>query len=417
MTMKRYIEIIFDDSGSMNALHSSGVKKHEVAKEIVLKTILPILKSTDHVAVRTLRRKECDPAAGGGDPVDVKAGNDPAIARIIQDIKDFKKPTPLYLTIRDSLEACSAKKRSGEYDEFKVFVLTDGGDTCSHDLHQVISKEELKEWKVEFPNLEPVLVQFDVNSAITRNNLAQTMRALGGRSVLANDASISNLNSVRRTLRLSGFESNGKLAPCIESNPNASRTTWDDLSRSSIFFHQAQLLSEAKLLSFKPDLEKPISHDELIELKFLHAMAFASQIPLLLVRTMVAQLERPLLYSHDCIRWDFAKAKWVYIEQQEYSEFIEDVEASRADERILSESIRFHEDFIDRHFEHCFFAPDVTYVVTRVNTRFELRPEHTMNQQSELPSKHIEGPHNQQSSTKKNIRWLSPGTKVKFTDH
>ena len=370
--MKRYIEIIFDDSGSMAEWHSSGVPKYEVAKEILRNTILPLLHPTDDVAVRLLRSAACDRVVRNVDPVPVFAGQSHPLRDAIDSIHQFTKFTPLYLTLRDALDECSKLRRIGNYADFKVFVLTDGGDTCSDDLYDLISPAEIQKWKVEFPSLDPVLVQFQVGSSITRSNLSQAILALGGRSVQANDASSKTINSVIKSLRASGFDATGKLPPCLESNPHARHTTWVELASSSLFFHQAQLLYDSSLLSFKPEFGKHLTHDELVEFKFLHALAFVSQLPLSLVRSMIAQLERPLLYTHDCIRWEFATAKWVYIDYPEEHDFIADPDARHAD-GLKSERHNFDVDFrFDNQNDNQFFAPDTPYIVTRTRTGFKL---------------------------------------------
>jgi hypothetical protein len=372
--MKRYIEIIFDDSGSMAGRHASGVAKYEVAKEILCNTILPMLHPTDDVAVRLLRGAGCSPSVRNVDRVPVFAGQSSSLRDAIDAIDQFNKSTPLYLTIRDALDECSKLRGIGKHTDFKVFVLTDGGDTCSHDLYDLISPTEIQKWKVEFPHLDPVLVQFEIGSSITRSNLSQAIQALGGKSVQANDASRKTISSVVKSLRASGFDPTGMLPPCIESDPHASPKTWGELANSSLFFHQAQLLYDSSLLSFKPQLGKHLTHDEWVEFKFLHALAFVSQLPLSLVRTMIAQLERPLLYTHDCIRWDFATARWVYIDYPEEHEFIADPDARHAD-GLKSERPMFLEELgFNNRNENQFFAPDTPYIVTRKHAGFELVP-------------------------------------------
>jgi hypothetical protein len=59
--MKRYIEIVFDDSGSMASNHCSGKPRHLVAKELFLKSILPTFRNVDdHVVLRLLRETGCN---------------------------------------------------------------------------------------------------------------------------------------------------------------------------------------------------------------------------------------------------------------------------------------------------------------------------------------------------------------------
>lgn len=54
--MSRYIEIIFDNSGSMNSLEK-GKPRHVLAKEIFNDVVIPQLgKRGDEMVLRTLRR-------------------------------------------------------------------------------------------------------------------------------------------------------------------------------------------------------------------------------------------------------------------------------------------------------------------------------------------------------------------------
>jgi hypothetical protein len=342
--MKRYIEIVFDDSGSMASNHSSGKPRHLVAKDLFLKSILPTIGNLDdHVVLRLLRETGCNEKLKGTSAIMI-ANNRIAIENEIRSISNFSKSTPLYLTLRDAIEECANFKRNhAPYSDYLIIVLTDGGDTCSHDIRDVISDAQLKEWKIILPKLEPVLVQFDVTSSISRANLTGAIRFLGGRSVLVDDANKSSLAMVRSTLKKAGFEGN-QMPHCIDSNPSGKVWSWVDLEREGISFHHATMLSQYRLLSFEPNLDKDVEHDHYYELKFLHGLAFASQIPYNLVRSMVAQLERPLLYTHDCIRWDFSKAKWVEIKKPEFHSFKVDESARIADIK-KDESLNFLSEY------------------------------------------------------------------------
>lgn len=331
--MKRYIEVIFDDSGSMLGVHNSGKRLHEVAKELFSQTVLPLISHPeDTVALRLLRAGDypCERQARNLSSKRLFVGDPIGLDSAVKAIQPYKS-TPLYLTIRDAFDECKRQKATAQFSEFKIFVLTDGGDTCFYDFFDVVDQNEINEWNIEFPLIEPVLVQFNVTSNITRNNLWKTIRLLRGRSVSVNDDSPASVAAVNRTLRKSGFMKNGLVGHCFDSEPDAPALSWAELEKERIYFHQAKLLSEAKLLSFQPDLNKPVAHNHAVELRFLHAMAFVSSIPLLIIRTMIAQLERPLLFTHDCIRWDFSQGKWVYIESEEPIYFIEDESVHEAD--------------------------------------------------------------------------------------
>lgn len=375
--MKRYIEILFDDSGSMTGIHASGKLKHEVAKDLFVKSVLPSIgEPEDQVMLRLLRDIGCRPINSGIKP-DFIGPTRKNIEDSIRGINRFDKSTPLYLTLKESIEECARLKSSGaQFEDYMIFVLTDGGDTCNHDIREVISENELKKWKVTIPKLEPVLVQFNVENSISKNNLSGAFKYLGGRSVSVNDASNRSVSLVKKTIKRAGFE--GYIIPhCIESDPAGVSYSWQELEKEKILFHQAQLLSHSKLLSFEPDINKKVTHDQYHELKFLHGLAFSTQIPMNIIHAMVAQLERPLLYSHDCIRWDFSTAKWVEIQKAEFYAFEEDKMARFSDDRV-----NFRRDDFDRSRDRIRsrYYPGVRYIVDSISPdEFTLIKEEMVN--------------------------------------
>lgn len=367
--MKRYIEVVFDDSGSMACKHLSGKPKHEVAKNIFHNSVLPMISgSQDTVALRLLRNSGCDSSRRKGSHGDIYDGDPKGLSQAVDRISGFNKRTPLYLTIRDALDQCAEEKNKGKYTSFKVFVLTDGGDTCSDDFHNIISRDEVQKWNIEFPDLEPVLVQFDVSNAVTRNNLTSAIRRLGGRSVSISDATPRSIKAVSATLRKAGFKGTGKLSPCIESAPTGPSVTWEKLIEEGILFHQAKLLRESRILDFNPEIDKPVSADEAVALRFVHAIAFGSTIPLVLVRTMLAQLERPLLYTHDCIQWNFKLARWEQVQPPEQYEFLEDPSVHGADNPADSDESNPTDVRNDQN--DCWFDAKIDYYVKEKQGKF-----------------------------------------------
>ena len=118
--MKRYIEIVFDNSGSMGANMANGKSRLENAKTLFKEEIMPDLNFLeDVVAVRTLRNG-CD---GMSYAKKVHSQNE-----LVQQVDSLiaSGGTPLYNTVKDALNAC--KNQIG-VDKI-VFVLTDGDDTC-----------------------------------------------------------------------------------------------------------------------------------------------------------------------------------------------------------------------------------------------------------------------------------------------
>lgn len=320
---KRYIEIIFDDSGSMRMPHSNtNQPRHEVAKELFVQSVLPTIgRQGDEVVLRLLREGHCSEGVSNAIPLGNKQSR---IEQAILGINRFNKSTPLYYTVKDAIEECNKRKENGEtFDDYLIFVLTDGGDTCTHDIRDVISEKELKEWKIKIPKLEPVLVQFDVPTEISKRNLSGAFKFLGGFSVNVKDASKGSISAVRKTIAKAGFDGN-ILLPCVESQPDGPKIAWEELEKQNIKFHQARVLYDSGLLSFQPKLNRRVSHDRLVELKFLIPLVFNSGIDALHVHSMLAQLDSNLMYSHDCIRWDFTRARWVPIEQPHFVSFEHD---------------------------------------------------------------------------------------------
>ena len=208
-----------------------------------------------------------------------------------------------------------------------------------------------------------------MGNAVTRNNLTRAIKTLGGRSISVSDAAPNSIQAISTTLKKAGFSGTGKLAPCIESAPNAPGVTWDQLVQEEILFHQAKLLRESRVWDFSPELDQPVSADDAVALRFVHAIAFGSSIPLVLVRTMLAQLERPLLYTHECIQWNFKKARWEHITPTEDYEFMEDPSVHQADApRRFEEENQLEEEDQDE----CWFDADQEYFVEKRDGRFRL---------------------------------------------
>lgn len=365
--MNRYIEIIFDDSGSMASEHSSGKPRHIVAKELFVKSVLPSIgKPGDKVMLRLLRETGCEVLVEKESVSREIGPTQEEIEHEISSINRFNKNTPLYLTIKDCIEECSKlSKKNSSYTDYLIFVLTDGGDTCYTDVRSVISEKEMQQWNVVIPKLDPVLVQFDIDNSISKTNLEGAIRFLGGRSVNVSNASKKSITLVKNALKRSGFEGN-ILPHCIESQPYGKSYTWNELENENIFFHQAQLLNQSKLLCFEPNLDRQVTHDQYYDLKFLHSLAFVSHLPMNLIKSMVTQLEKPLLYTHECIRWDFAKARWFEIEKPEFFAFKEDAQAKNAD-KIFENKIREEENWKDFDVRKESYQSNTEYIVVQNN--------------------------------------------------
>jgi hypothetical protein len=416
--MKRYFEVIFDDSASMNEVPVGWMKTvSDAGKEIFEETVFPHLNGPDHVVTLRLLRETpethqgCEPAKRGISPNTTFFGDPDSLRNAVRCIHHFVKWTPLYLTIRDALDECKRRKITGEYLDFRIFILTDGGDTCDIDFDVLCSKQEIDEFHLEFPLLQPVLVQLNISSPVTRNNLETAIRRLGGLTVSVPNSDTRSARLVSKALQRANFSGAGKMPQCIEPAETPAKITWNELEREGILYHQAMILSKGGLLEFTPILNQALHHDNLVELRFVHAMVFRSHLAIDTVRSMVAQLERPLLYSHDCIHWDFTSARWKFQEDLK-TEFLKDPEARKIEEQMLRQALTFHEDIPGE----CVFSPDFAYIVTERKGNFQLRPESSNKLSHDPTDLGLEKILVRQASPKKNIRWLSPGTIVRFTE-
>lgn len=303
--MKRYIEIVYDNSGSMNERVGNN-KKYEIAQELFEKDILPTIGFTgDHIVLRLLGHG-CHHSISHAEilPNDRRLMLD-KIKRI-----NHNQGTPLFYTVYDSIEAC----RHVRADEYLIFVLTDGDDTCGVRIEDLVDAETLKKY-VKFYKV--LLVQLAVDSAISRNNLTAFTNALGGQAISLNSwDSISQMRKkMNVALNISGFSNKFPLEHCFDKLPGFDMT-WVEIEEVGINFHQAMLLHQKGLLTWMPDYTLGVSSLQFAELRFLFSLLFKSGIPEDLVKTMLSQLKKPYYYSFDCIYWDFSTARWKYFIQQ-----------------------------------------------------------------------------------------------------
>jgi hypothetical protein len=303
--MKRYIEIVYDNSGSMNA-RIGNKTKYEIAQELFEKDILPVIGLRgDHVVLRLLRNG-CEDSISNAETLPNQRN------LMLNRIKaiNHDQSTPLFYTVFDSVEAC----RNIIADEYLIFVLTDGDDTCGTRIEQLIDENTLKKY-VRFYKV--LLVQLDVDSPISRNNLTAFTNALGGQAIsLDSTDSIAQMRrKLKMALNVSGFSNKLPVEHCFDSLPGFD-LTWEEIENSGISFHQAMLLSQKGLLSWIPDMTLNVTTLQNAELKFLFSLLYKSGIPEDLAKTMLSQLKKPYYYSYDCIYWDFAAARWRYFPQQ-----------------------------------------------------------------------------------------------------
>ena len=339
--MSRYIEIIFDNSGSMLSLEN-GKEKQLLAKEIFNKVVSPQLgKRGDEMVLRTLR-KGCN-----GNSTVSKFYKKSQLQDQLNKITDFNNNTPLYLTIKDSIKACSESDKKEKF----IFILTDGDDNCGGALESVLSKEELR-LKDKF-NTDVILVQFAVTSNISQNNLSSLSQKLNAQNVIISQNDLGDMKKIETKLNRafinSGIDKNSKLSYCLEyiDQFDFLQESWDGLELIENYdFYLAELLHKEKLLSWKPSLKKKITKLQFLELEFVYTLRFKNNLPESLVKQMLSGLNRPYRYSHKCIYWDFELRKWRYHKKASELKIIDNPE-SKNDDRIES----FREVFDDEQWQ------------------------------------------------------------------
>jgi hypothetical protein len=254
-----------------------------------------------------LLRKNCESVNSQAESLTLNFGtNRKAMLSSIKAM-NHDQSTPLFYTISDAVEAC--KKEIA--DQYLIFVLTDGDDTCRVKIEELIDQDIIDKY-VKFYKV--LLVQLAVNSETSSNNLTAFTSHLAGQtiSLSRSDSGKSMSSKMKKALNTSGFNLKLPLDHCYESQPSF-ESSWEEIESLGIDFHQALLLLYNKgLLSWVPENAKQITPLELAELKFLFGLSFKSGLPDEFGLTVLKQLKKPYYYSHDCIYWDFSTARWKY---------------------------------------------------------------------------------------------------------
>lgn len=382
--MKRYIEIVYDNSGSMNDFLGSR-RKYEVALELFEREILPTIGLPGDQVILRLLGSGCSKAASSGEllPNDRNA----MLKRIMRIQHD--RSTPLFYTVSDAVEAC----KRVEADEHLVFVFTDGDDTCSVRIEDVIDEDTQNRY-VRFYKV--LLVQLAIESPISRNNLTAFTTALGGQAIsLDREDSVTHMrNKLRSALNVSGFSSVFPLEHCFDTLGGPERT-WEEIERGGISLHQARLLYNKGWLSWMPDTGMTVTPLQYAELNFLISLAFKTGLPDDLTKSMLSQLKQPYYYSFDCIYWDFGRAQWRYFVPHSKIEQLPNPENDYAE---VSKGTLF-EEWTDRQY----YGEDEIY---------QVEMGHTV-----MPSFQLEhySPKDLKTQTRKSrVKILRPGDKIRF---
>jgi hypothetical protein len=322
--MKRYIEIVYDNSGSMNG-DIGNKTKYEIAQELFEKEILPTIAIKGDEVVLRLLAEGCRSERSHAESLTAVFGKDRKgmLSRIKTIVHD--RSTPLYFTIADSINAC---KRTVA-NEHLIFVLTDGDDTCLVNYQELISQADIDKYVKHFKLL---LVQFAIDSAKSSNNLTAFTSYLGGHAIALEryDSSSEMRSKLKKALKVSGFSTKLPLDHCFKTLEGPD-STWEEIETLGIDFHQALLLYNKSVLSWQPEITNHVNALQLAELKFLFGLYFKTKLPEDLILTMLGQLKTPYYYSHDCIYWDFYTVRWKYFVPQNETKHIHNPEARYED--------------------------------------------------------------------------------------
>jgi hypothetical protein len=348
--MKRYIEIVYDNSGSMND-RVGNKTKYEIAQELFEKDILPSIGLRGDNVVLRLLRNGCEESTSIAEPLPNQRN------LMLNRIKaiNHNQSTPLFYTVFDSVEAC----RNIRADEYLIFVLTDGDDNCGVRIEDLIDEDTLKKY-VRFYNV--LLVQLAVNSPISRNNLTAFTNALGGQAISLDswDSIPQMRKKLKLALNISGFTNKFPLEYCFDKLPGFDMD-WIQIEAAGINFHQAMLLYQKGLLTWIPDYNLDVSTLQYAELHFLSSLLFKTGLPEELMKTMLSTLKKPYYYSFDCIYWDFASARWKYIPKQNKVEQLPNPEAKFEDNPDKNRIMKID----DRHSQ---YLENETYRVEQAPT-------------------------------------------------
>jgi len=328
--MKRYIEIVFDDSSSMTQ-NMDNRPRHKIAKELFKKNIAPIIGLPNDKIILRLLRNNCSAEISSA----VTLPNDfSKICKFIDGINTFDKMTPLYKTVSDSITACKYENA----DEYHIFVLTDGGDNCFIPLEDIIDEEDLK--FITFMNVSTLIVQFAIDNVTTTNNLSGLAQFVKGRTVSIGNNGDTDFNFMSKKLKSaitkSGL-SNLELLPQCFTNLSGKHQNWNDIENAGYTFHLSLILHNEGILSWIPNTNKPVAALEFAELEFLYSLFYKSGFSFGVAKSMLIKLQKPYYYSYSCIYWDFKNSKWSYFPETHKINIVNDESVINADKQSRPE--------------------------------------------------------------------------------
>lgn len=297
--MKRYIEIVIDNSGSMTNTMANGKSRLENAKTLIKDEITKALDFTqDCVVVRTLRT-DCE-----GRSITTQVNGQSELYKVVDNIY-ASGLTPLYNTVKDSLNACRYRNES----EKVVFVLTDGDDTCGFSNNLNYTADEIRFVKT----LNVVLLKYAVVDAKTNSNLEWFAGQIGAKTISVASTGRTDFTIMKADL-LRGLSNAGLVTAVSTTNVQnipVNRLSWADLKNRGVLFYQAELLYNEGFLKWKPSAGESLEGIQWSELLFLWSLRFGNGLPVEIVRTMLWGLQRPYAYSQSGLFWDFEKNRWI----------------------------------------------------------------------------------------------------------
>ena len=315
--MKRYIEIVFDDSSSMTE-KINYEEKHFIAKELFKKNIAPVIGLPEDKVVLRLLRNSCYAEKSDWE---LLPNNFKVICQALDDINTFNKNTPLYKTVSDSISAC----KNENADEYHIFVLTDGGDNCNTSLESTIDQDDLR--FITFMNVSTLVVQFTVDNTTTSNNLSGFAQFLKGRSVSIGNNGETDFFSMSKKLTnaivKSGLSNSEYLPQCFKSITGNDKS-WNQIQEFGYLFHLSLVLFNEDILSWQPKMSINVDPLQYAELEFLYSLFFKSGLSFSVAKAMLNKLQKPYYYSYKCIYWDFNQSKWCYFPESPQINIVQD---------------------------------------------------------------------------------------------
>ena len=327
--MQRFIEIIYDNSGSMTEtinINGDEITKYNYAREVFQTTILPSIQVSpkDKITIRKLRGT-CSSSLSSVISVN---SDDQSIMNVICSIEHNNKSTPLFKTIKDSFDSFTEKQKKNAY----IIIITDGIDNCDDNIETILTKDNIEKLYI---NYTIVLIPLAIDNDENIEKFKEISKHIKAKAVFIGDKKNKDKKTYEKVFKeaitkkinnkkkLDDVGENEELKYPLEycETPKESEVsevinTWNLVEiMDGIKYQNAYILFEEGLLSWKPVINKNFSELDYTELKFLYGLVFSSGLNISVVKGMLSQLKKPYYYKNDCIYWDFFEAKWKYFKK------------------------------------------------------------------------------------------------------